>query len=182
MLSLLLMLTALAIPFIIYFVRQQQATVPSLRWPKLAEMLGLKYKANPPTLEGQREGRAVTAVLQGDKVKLSMALRKPTRLRLEVGPKDLVTKRAGIVVPDPVPTGENAFDERLLVRCNDRAAGTKLMDSAVRQRIFAQADVDFVAQAGTIQWTLSELVDPDVLGELFEITATLAQELETYPA
>jgi hypothetical protein len=182
MLSLLLMLAALAVPFVIYFVRQQQATVPSLRWPKLAAEIGLTYKPNPPSLSGQRGGRPVAAVLQGQGVLISMSLRKPTRLRLEVGPKDLVTKRAGIVVPDPVPTGDNAFDERLLVRCNDKAAGTKLMDSAVRQRIFALKDVDFIAQSGTIQWTVPELTDPDLLGELFEITAALAQELETYPA
>jgi hypothetical protein len=182
MLTWIAILLALIVPFVVYMVQHQRATNPSLRWPKLAQMVGLQYQKDPPRITGKFHERAVTVELAGAGARLSTGLLRPSRIRVEVGPKDLVTKRSGVVVPDPVPTGDNDFDARLLVRCSDKTAGTKMMDPVLCGRLLALKDVDLVGQGGAVQWTASEIVDPDVLEEMLKLTGEIAAEMENYPS
>ncbi|MBI3553218.1 MAG: hypothetical protein HY077_12050 [Elusimicrobia bacterium] len=182
MLNILGVLLLLLVPFVIYMVQHQQANNPSLRWPKLAQMLGLQYQKDPPRIAGQWHGRAVAVDLQGEGARISCGLLKPSRLRVEVGPKDLVTKRSGVVVPDPVATGDSAFDERLLARVSDKAAGAKMMDPMLRQRLLALKNVDVVGQGGAVQWTMPAVTDPDELEEILKLMGEIASEMEGFPA
>lgn len=167
---------------IVYFVRQMRATKPSIVWPRIAAALDFKYDPAIPSLEGAHEGRKAAVADLKTAAKIVLQLKKRSRLRVEVGPKALVTKRAGIVVPDAVPTGDFEFDERFLFRCNDKAAGERMMEQTLRQRLAAQAAVDFVGQDDSIQWTVPLVNDSEVLDEIFACMTAVAIEMENYPA
>lgn len=175
-------LGGVAVLSIVYFVRKQKGTNPALCWPRIAEAAELSFKPNPPTIEGRREGRAVAVTQAEGGVRIILALNRPSRLRIEVGPKALVTKRAGIVVPDAVPTGDYEFDERFLVRCADKAAGERMINNALRPRLCALEAVDFVGQGTSIQWTVPEVIDSGVLEEILDCMTSVAAEMEACPA
>jgi hypothetical protein len=181
MLAPLLILLAL-IPFIIYFARQIKTTTPSLQWPVLAQILKFQYQDKPPRLLGDFEGRHVSAEPHNGGVLVSMQLSRPSRLRVEVGPREDVARRAGMIVPDPVMTGDAAFEARLLARCSDKAAGVSIFDPALRQNILAQPFVDSLGIGDKIQWMLPELKEPETLERVLEVMTAIAAEMERFPA
>lgn len=167
---------------ILYFVRLQRATKPSIVWKRLAAACDLNFDAAGPSLEGTHEGRKVAVADLKGSAKIALQLKRRSRLRVEAGPKAVVTKRAGLVVPDPVATGDFGFDERFLVRCSDKAAGERMMESAMRQRLSALPDVDFIGQDDSVQWTVPLLNDSEVLDEILACMTAIAAEMESYPA
>jgi hypothetical protein len=100
---------------------------------------------------------------------------------VEIGPKDEVTARAGMLVPDPVATGDNAFDERLLVRCSDKSAGLQLLDPVLRQRLMTQSVVDILGQGAMVQWLVPAVKHPDPMEDLLDILTVIAEEMERFP-
>jgi hypothetical protein len=168
------------IPIALYFYREMQQNTPSLRWPKVATMVHLTYEADPPRMSGQWHGKEVTVVLRDGQAFIAAILPKPSRLRVEVADKEIVAKRAGMLVHDAVATGDSAFDERLTARCSDKNAGLGLFDPALRQRLLAQPHVDIVGDGNAVRWTVPDANDPDLLEQMLDIVSVIATEMERY--
>jgi hypothetical protein len=181
MLFVLLAIVLVAIPMGIYYWREHKLSTPSLQWPVLASILKLDYTPDPPRLHGSRNGRQVTIDVHKGGVRVATILARPSRLRIEIGPKDEVTARAGMVVPDPVGTGDHAFDERLLARCSDKNAGLQLLDPVLRQRLMAQPQVDILGQGAMVQWVVPVIKHPDPAEDLLDILTVVAEEMERFP-
>ncbi|MDD5656517.1 MAG: hypothetical protein PHF00_04595 [Elusimicrobia bacterium] len=170
------------VPLAFYYIRQYKISTPSLQWPALARVLAMNYAPDPPRITGQRNGRALCVEADGTGARVSMALGRPSRLRVEIGPREEVTRRSGMLVPDPVPTGDTAFEERFLARCNDKAAGLKLLDPVLRQRLLAQPFVEILGQGDNVRWLLPWVKEPDPIEETAEILTAIAEEMERFPA
>ena len=170
------------LPFVLYFWTQLKVSTPSLQWPAIAGPLKLQFADNPARILGDWEGRHMTVEIQGTGVLVSMRLSQPSRLRIEVGPKEEVAKRAGMVVPDPVATGDSAFDLRLLARCSDRAAGQEIFEAALRQNLMAQPIVDVLGAGDKVQWRLPTLRNCETLERLLQVMTILATEMERFPS
>ena len=181
MLFVLLALVLVAVPMGFYYWRDYKISTPRLQWPVLASILKLEYTPNPPRMQGTRNNRKVTVDMYKTGVRVATILVRPSRLRVEIGPKDEVTARSGMVVPDPVATGDNAFEERLLARCSDKNVGLQLFDPVLRQRLMAQDVVDILGQGAMVQWTVPALKQPDPTENLLDILTVIAEEMERYP-
>jgi hypothetical protein len=169
------------IPVGLYFWREHKRSTPSLQWPVLSKILGLQYEAEPPRLSGKWNGRSVAIAASAGGVTVVARLSAPTALRVECGPKDLVAKRAGLVLPDPVEPADKDFRDRLLARCSDKAAGPVVFDAALQQRLAALPAVDFVGQDEAVTWTLPALIDPDPAEAVLGALCAVADGLESFP-
>jgi hypothetical protein len=169
------------VPFALYFWRESELRTPSRRWPKLAGLLGLAYEANPPRLSGTWNGRRLAIETAPAGVTLTAWLAKPTRLRVECGLKDLVARRAGVVVPDPVEPLNGIFRDRLLARCSEKAAGPVVFDSALQQSLAALPDVDFVGADTRVVWTVPLIADIDRTEAALAALCAVADGLEQFP-
>lgn len=178
----LLAVIVIVAPIAIYHIRQYKLSTPSLQWPVLARVLSMEYQADPPRIKGQRNGRVILVELHQAGARIATSLAKPSRLRVEIGPREEVVRRAGMVVPDPVATGDPAFEERFLARCNDKAAGLRLLDPTLRQRLLAQPHVEILGQGNVAQWLLPFVKEPDPIEEAAEILTAVAEEMERFPA
>ncbi len=181
MLFILLGFILIAVPMGIYYWREYKISTPRLQWPVLAPILKLEYLPDPPRMQGTRNGRKVTVDIYKTGVRVATILAKPSRLRIEIGPKDEVTTRSGMLVPDPVLTGDRSFDERLLARCNDKNAGLQFLDPVLRQRLMAQSVVDILGQGAMIQWLVPVVKQPDPTENLLDILTLIAEEMERFP-
>lgn len=176
-----LVLLLAAVPFGAYFWREHRMATPSLQWPILGKILNLAYEAAPPRLSGSWNGRRVAVQLEDGHVTLTAWL-TATRLRVECGPKELVTKRAGLVLPDPFEATDPAFRDRLLARCSDKAAGPTVFDAAMQQRLAHLPAVDFVGQDTRVVWTVPALKEPDGAEAILGALCAVADGLESFPA
>ena len=181
MLFILLGFALFAVPMGIYYWREYKLSTPRIQWPVLAPILKLEYLPDPPRMQGTRNGRKVTVDIYKTGVRVATVLARPSRLRVEVGPKDVVTVRAGMLVPDPVVTGDSSFDERLLARCSDKNAGLQLLDPVLRQRLMAQSDVDILGQGAMVQWIVPAVKHPDPSEDLLDTLTVIAEEMERFP-
>jgi hypothetical protein len=179
--SLALLIPFCAIPFVIYFWRQREFNTPSRRWVKLAGILGLQYEAKPPRMSGVYSGRRTAVETAATGATLTVWLSVPTRLRVEAGAKELVARRAGVVVPDPVAALDPAFGERMLARCSDKAAGPIVFDAATQKRLAALPDVDLVGEASRVVWTVPAVADIDLLEAELSALCAVADGLEQFP-
>jgi hypothetical protein len=178
--ALIIVLLAL-VPFAFYFWREHKMATPSLQWPVLAKILALTYEADPPRMSGNWNGRRIAVEHSEGKVLLTAWLSAATSLRVECGPKELVTKRAGIVLQDPFEPTDRAFAERLLARCSDKAAGPTVFDSALQQRLRDLPSVDFIGQDTRVVWTLPEFKDPNAAEAVLGALCAVADGLESFP-
>ncbi len=169
------------LPFVFYFWREHKMATPSLQWPVLGKILALTYEADPPRLSGNWSGRRVAVESAEGKVVLTAWLSAPTRLRVECGPKDVVTRRAGIVLQDPFDAADRAFADRLLARCSDKAAGPTVFDAALQQRLAQLPHVDFIGQDTRVVWTLPEFKDPTAAETVLGALCAVADGLESFP-
>jgi hypothetical protein len=169
------------LPIAVYFWREHKLATPSLQWPALGRILGLQYEANPPRMSGKWTGRPVAVESGPAGVTVSAWLSAATSLRVECGPKELVTKRAGVLVPDPVEPLDKDFRDKLLARCSDKAAGPTVFDAALQQRLAGLPHVDFVGQGTRVVWTLPVLKDPDGAEALLGALCAVADGLESFP-
>jgi hypothetical protein len=181
MLFILLALVLLAVPLVLYYLHEYKASTPSLQWPLLAPVLNLEYLPNPPRMQGTRHGRKVTVDIQQTGVRVATVLDRPSRLRIEIGPKAAVTARSGMLVPDPVLTGDSSFDERFLARCSDKNAGLQLLDPVLRQRLLDQEAVDILGQGAMLQWLVPTVKQPEPVEHLLDILTVIAEEMEHFP-
>lgn len=171
------------IPIGLYYFRQYKIATPKLQWPVLAPLLNLAYQANPPRMSGQWDGRDAKIETHGEEaasVKISIFLSKQSRLRVEIGPKDEVAQRAGLVVPDKVATGDEAFEAKYAARCNNKATGLEILDPAMRQRIMEQPHVDILAEGNTVRWIVPQAKEPDTLEIMLGILTVIAAEMERF--
>jgi hypothetical protein len=170
------------IPIGLYFWREHKMGTPSLQWPVLANILGLKYEAGPPRMSGEWSGRRVAVESVPNGVALTAWLSGPTSLRVECGPKELVTQRAGIVLPDPVEPLDASFRDKLLARCSYKPAGPTIFDAGLQKRLAALKHVDFVGEDTRVVWTAPELKDPDSAERILGSLCAVADGLEHFPA
>lgn len=181
MLGTVLLLLGIVLPIAYYFYREMHASTPSLRWPKIAPMVKLAYSADPPRMSGQWNGKDVDVSLGGDGAVVAAKLARPSRLRVEIGPKDVVAKRAGMIVPDAIPTGDFEFDEKFLARCSDKNAGLAMFDPVLRQRVMAQPHVDVIGHGDAVRWSVPSANDPDLLEGMMDVLSVIATEMERFP-
>jgi hypothetical protein len=177
-----LLLAALGamIPLGLYFWTQHKTSTPSLQWPGLSQILGLQYDAAPPRMSGSWNGRRV-AFESGDPVTVTAWLAAETSLRVECGLKEVVTKRAGLVVQNPVEPIDRGFAERLLARCSAKPAGATVFDAALQKRLAALPYVDFVGEDTRVVWTVPAVKDPDGAEALLGALCAVADGLESFP-
>lgn len=180
MIILLAVLGAL-LPLGIYLWREHKTSTPSLQWPTLAKILGLQYEAKPPRMSGKWNGRRVAVEPAEGGVTVTAWLSAATSLRVECGPADLVTKRAGIVLQDPVEPIDRSFRDRLLARCSLKAAGPTVFDAALQQRLAALPQVDFIGEDTRVVWNAPVLKDPDGAEALLGALCAVADGLESFP-
>lgn len=176
-----LVLLACAAPFIWYFWHEHKLNTPSLQWPAMKAVLGLTYEANPPRLGGAWNGRKVAIETADGAVTVTTWLNAETRLRVECGPSELVTKRAGMLVPDAVDPSEPAFRDKLLARCSDKAAGPLVFDSTMQQRLASLPVVDFVGEQFRVVWTVPVVKDLNQTEALLGALCAVADGLESFP-
>jgi len=177
----LLVLVACAVPFIWYFWREHKLNTPSLQWPTMKAVLGLTYEADPPRLGGSWNGRKIAIESDEGPVTVTTWLNAETRLRVECGPKELVTKRAGMLVPDAVEPVEPSFRDRLLARCSDKAAGPLVFDSTMQQRLAGLPAVDFIGEQFRVVWTVPVVSDLNQTEALLGALCAIADGLESFP-
>ncbi len=177
----LLILIAFAGPAAWYFWRDHKLNTPSLQWPTLKTILGLTYEADPPRLGGAWNGRKVAIETDGAGVVVTAWLNAETSLRVECGPKELVTKRAGMLVPDAVEPGVTAFRDKLLARCSDKNAGPIVFDATMQQRLVDLPAVDFVGEQFRVVWKVPVVRDPNETEALLGALCAIADGLESFP-
>ncbi len=179
-----MLLAALALglaPLAWYFWRERELRTPSRRWPRLAGLLGLAYEASAPRMSGTWNGRRVAVETAPGGATLTVWLSRPTRLRVECGPKDEVSRRAGILIPDPVEPLDADFRARLLARCSDKAAGPVVFDAALQRRL-AGADLDATGAETRVIGRTALVADIDRLENQLACLCALADGLEQFPA
>lgn len=177
----LLVLAAFALPAAWYFWRDHKLNTPSLQWPAMKTILGLQYEANPPRLGGTWNGRKVAIESRDGAVTVTAWLNAETSLRVECGPAALVTKRAGMLVPDAVAPAVTAFRDKLLARCSDKNAGPLVFDVTMQQRLADLPAVDFVGEQYRVVWTVPVVRDPNETEALLGALCAIADGLESFP-
>jgi hypothetical protein len=180
MIALLAVLLAM-IPIGLYFWVEHKTSTPSLQWPALGKILSLQYAAAPPRMSGNWSGRRVAVESGPGGVTVTAWLDAPTGLRVECGPAELVTKRAGLVVPDPVEPLDLAFRGKLLARCSVKAAGPTVFDAGLQKRLAALPHTDFIGEDTRVVWTVPVLKDPDGAEALLGALCAVADGLESFP-
>lgn len=169
------------IPIGLYLWTQHKTSTPSLQWPVLAKILGLQYEANPPRMAGSWNGRRVAMETAPAGVTATAWLSGETSLRVECAPKEIATKRAGLVVQDPVDPLDRAFGEKLLARCSVKTAGPTVFDAALQKRLALLPHVDFTGSDTRVVWTLPAVKDPDGAEALLGALCAVADGLESFP-
>jgi hypothetical protein len=172
---------AAVIPLGLYFWTQHKTSTPSLQWPVLAKILGLQYEADPARMSGAWNGRRVAFESGPGGVTVTAWLSGETSLRVECAPKEVVTKRAGLVVADPVEPIDRGFGERLLARCSVKPAGPTVFDAALQKQLCALPHVDFVGQDTRVVWNVPAVKDPDGAEALLGALCAVADGLEHFP-
>ena len=177
----LLVVVFILIPVALFQFKQYRLNTPSLQWPVLAKVLNLTYEADPPRLTGTRNGRKVLVETCPGGARVASVLERPSRLRIEVGPKADMLRKAGMIVPDPVLTGDQEFEEKLMARCSDKAVGARMFDPHLRQVLLGQPCVEILGQGSTVQWTFPVVKDPDVTETALDIVTVFAEEMDRLP-
>ncbi len=179
--SLLLLFAGFAIPAAWFFWRDHKLNTPSMQWPAMKGILGLEYEANPPRLGGAWNGRKIAIETAEGGVVLTAWLNAETSLRVECGLKDLVTKRAGMLVPDAVEPAVTEFRDKLLARCSDKNAGPIVFDATMQQRLAGLAVVDFVGEQFRVVWKVPVVRDINETEALLGALCAIADGLESFP-
>lgn len=179
--TLILILAGFALPAAWYFWRDHKLNTPSLQWPAMKGILGLEYEANPPRMGGAWNGRKIAIEGGEGGVVLTAWLNAETSLRVECGAKELVTKRAGLLVPDTVAANEPSFRDRLLARCSDKGAGLLVFDATMQQRLANLSAVDFVGEQFRVVWKVPVVREINETEALLGALCAIADGLESFP-
>ena len=179
--TMLMILAAFALPAGWFFWRDHKINTPSLQWPAMKGVLGLEYGANPPRLGGTWNGRKVAIEAVEGGATVTAWLNAETSLRVECGPKDVVTQRAGMVVPDALAPGVTAFRDKLLARCSDKNAGPLVFDATMQQRLAELPAVDFVGEQYRVVWKVPVVRDLNETEALLGALCAIADGLESFP-
>lgn len=179
--NMLFVLAAFALPAAWYFWRDHKLNTPSLQWPSMKTVLGLTYEADPPRLGGAWNGRKVAIETAEGGVVVTAWLNAETSLRVECGTKELVTTRAGMLVPDAVEPVVTAFRDKLLARCSDKSAGPLVFDSTMQQRLANLSAVDFVGEQFRVVWKVPVVRDVNETEALLGALCAIADGLESFP-
>jgi len=177
----LLLLAGFALPAAWYFWRDHKLNTPSLQWPAMKTVLGLAYEADPPRLGGAWNGRKIAIEAGEGGVVVTAWLNAETSLRVECGPKNLVTQRAGMLVPDALEPGVTAFRDKLLARCSDKNAGPIVFDATMQQRLAGLQAVDFVGEQFCVVWKVPVVRELNETEALLGALCAIADGLENFP-
>ena len=176
-----LVLLAFALPAAWYFWRDHKLNTPSMQWPAIKTVLGLAYEADPPRLGGAWNGRKVAIEAVEGAVVVTAWLNAETSLRVECGPRELVTARAGMLVPDAVEPALASFRDKLLARCSDKSAGTLVFDATMQKRLADLYAVDFVGEQFRVVWKVPVVREPNETEALLGALCAIADGLESFP-
>ncbi len=179
--TLILILAGFVLPAAWYFWRDHKLNTPTLQWPTMKGILGLEYEANPPRMGGAWNGRKIAIEAAEGGVVLTAWLNAETSLRVECGPKDLVTKRAGMLVPDALEPTVTEFRDKLLARCSDKNAGTLVFDATMQQRLANLSAVDFVGEQFRVVWKVPVVREINETEALLGALCAIADGLESFP-
>ena len=179
--TLMLIFAGFAIPAAWYFWRDHKLNTPSMQWPAMKTVLGLDYEADPPRLGGNWNGRKVAIETADGGVAVTAWLNAETSLRVECGPRDVVTKRAGMLVPDALEPAVTAFRDKLLARCSDKQAGPIVFDATMQQRLAGLPFVDFVGEQFRVVWKVPVVRDVNETEALLGALCAIADGLESFP-
>ena len=168
-------------PLAWYFWHEHKLNTPSLQWPSMKTVLGLTYEATPPRLGGAWNGRKVAIEADAEGVTITAWLNAETSLRVECGLRELVTTRAGMLVPDAVEPVETAFREKLLARCSNKSAGPLVFDATMQQRLADLKVVDFVGENFRVVWKVPVVKDFNETEALLGALCAVADGLESFP-
>ena len=177
----LVILAAFALASAWYFWRDHRLNTPSAQWPAMKTVLGLSYEANPPRLGGLWSGRKVALESVDGAVIVTAWLNAETSVRVECGLKELVTARAGMLVPDAVEPTVAAFREKLLARCSAKSAGPLVFDATMQQRLAELPVVDFIGEQFRVVWKVPVVRDPNETEALLGALCAIADGLESFP-
>ncbi|MDD5302721.1 MAG: hypothetical protein PHS14_06375, partial [Elusimicrobia bacterium] len=135
----------------------------------------------PPRLGGAWNGRKVALESLDGAVTVTAWLNAETSLRVECGPRELVTKRAGMLVPDAVEPAVTAFRDKLLARCSDKNAGPIVFDATMQQRLAGLSAVDFVGEQFRVVWKVPVVRELNETEALLGALCAIADGLESFP-
>ena len=176
--EMLLILIGISVPLGIYAWRESRHRNPATRWPQLAENVQFAYSPAPPRLGGQWKGRRMTLTAGDSEATLSAQLAAGRTLRVEIGPRAVVEKAAGMVVPDRIELGDAAFEKRYLVRSTPAEIGQNAVDPSMRQRLLQLPDVRVLATGQELRMGIPCPTEAGELRTYFDIAASLAESMD----
>ncbi|MFA6093580.1 MAG: hypothetical protein WC986_11580 [Elusimicrobiota bacterium] len=169
---------ALSIPVIIVLLREKRYYTPSSRWPSIAGNIGFAYQENPPRLQGRWKDREILISDEGTLIRVSAATKTSGSYRVEAGPKALLEKEAGMVVPDRVELQDARLSQALLARAYPAQAGQAL-DLTLLRKLAAFPEARLIGTPGKAELILnSSLSEANQLRQAADIVVCLADALD----
>jgi hypothetical protein len=165
--------------FLSHLLRQND---PSQQWPILATGLKLSYENDPARITGDRGGRRVQIIVIPTGVTVTMWLKRPTDLRVECGPKDVVAQRSKESMPTAVPVLDELFGKKYVGLCSDPAAAAGVFDAALQIRVSDMERVDFVGHGASVIWSLPSLKREAEAAAILDALTAVSESLERFPA
>lgn len=172
------LILGIGIPFGWWLWRDSRLKNPATRWPDLAPQLEMKFLPEPPRLEGAWKGRAFRVLAEEGRASVVTGARAKTKLRLEIGPKEMVEKAAGMVVPDRVPMNDYAFDKRYVVRCTPHELGELAADPSLRQRLMQMPDLHIIALQDRVVVRAPIPTEASQIRNYLDIASSVADSIE----
>lgn len=174
-----IIILGVAIPFAFWQWREAKAKNPSSAWPPLAPALEFKFEDKPPRLSGNWKGHNMLLTYNensGEAI-LQVGVRGQQGMRIELGPKAMLEKEAGMIVHDRVDLGDRQFEERYLLRSTPKEIGESAFDPNVRQKVANLPDLRILAQGETLVVRTEPVTDPDHLREMLDVAASVADSI-----
>ena len=138
-------LFGVGVPVGFWLWRESRLKNPATRWPELAPYLEMKYLGDPPRIEGAWKGRTFRLTAEGEEALVITGANARKGIRVEIGPKEMVEKAAGMVVHDRVVLNDFNFEKRYLLRGTPPELGEQACDPSMRQRLMSLPDVHILA-------------------------------------
>ena len=166
------------IPVAWWLYKESMLKNPSARWPDVATDLGLKFLLDPPRMEGLYKGRNFRVGMDPAGAMAVTGLRGRPGLRFEIGPKAMVERSAGMVVPDRVTLNDSAFEKRYMVRSTPIELGEVAADPALRQRLLKLPDVHVIAVSDRVVIKTPFPSDASDVRSYLDVASSVADALE----
>jgi len=176
--EILLMVLVVGIPVGIYLWRESQGKDPSVIWPGCAADLKLDYVEAPPRVGGEWKGRKVLATAIDGGALITAGLQCSSSIRVEIGLKAEIEREAGVVVPDRVSFGDNAFESRYMVRSTPPELGETAVDPAMRQKLLQMPNIRMLALRDRLELRTPPILDSAGFRSFLDIAISLAAAVD----